>query len=165
MGRLAAYLDSQIAVQSKTPSMTKMLAQRTNHARPAIVYAAVIAIVGCAAINQIPTQLLFPLSNSSQVAWYFEAYHPAANAIAPLLILLALCAYYGIAWSRYATLTLACVELGLKWGLGYNLQSGNFSLAALREIVVPALLVLAVILLFMPSASQWFLRHTSKSAA
>jgi hypothetical protein len=130
--------------------------------RPVPVVAAACLFVAGGLLGAVPLKVLFALSEPSELRWYFAAYYPGWWAVAPLLVLLALFVFRGLAWSRYVAAVLVVGLLLVQVSFGSRLH--NFPLATARDVMSTGFQVAAVVLLFLPSASRWFSRRRARSA-
>ena len=122
-------------------------------------------MVAGALVGVLPNEVLLTISDSLESPkspelleprWYFERYYPGSRALAPTLVLLALCVFRGFAWSRYAVLAVVLGTLFVQWGIGLRAQHGSIPLATIRDAMSATLLMSAALLLLLPSAGKWF---------
>lgn len=135
--------------------MQPRVAQFIQTERPAVVVAAVGLLFADALLGAASPHFLFALSPASK-GWVLP-FQPGVWVLALLQVLVALFLFCGVAWLRYAV-ALLVVGLLLDQLLNTSLSARyqSYPLATARDGVSSLLQVIAVVLLFMPSASTWF---------
>lgn len=132
--------------------------------RPVIVSVASALLIVDAVLCAVSVDVLFRFGSGSR-GWVLP-FQPGVWLLALLQVWAAVALHRRVSWVRYAVAAIVLfVFSDSLLSSNWSQRSSSFPAATVRDIVSFVLQLLAVVLLFLPSASRWFAHAKSAPSA